>query len=47
MSQRELLQENIRQLEKTINMNCWSVGYMKNCEAQLEHYKKELSRIQD
>lgn len=36
------IKTNIERLEKTIAMNIWNKGYVKNCEAQISRYKEML-----
>lgn len=41
MTTREI-KTNIQRLEATIAMNCWNKGYVANCKATIESYKKML-----
>lgn len=45
MTTTEKITENIKRLEKTISMNCWNKGYVKNCQNSIEEYKKQLEAI--
>lgn len=36
------IKTNIERLENTISMNIWNKGYVLNCQAQINNYKKLL-----
>jgi len=37
------IKENIQRLEHTIKLDCWNAGYIENCKAAIETYKKMLN----
>jgi septation ring formation regulator EzrA len=45
MTTKEQITENIKRLEKTISLNCWNKGYVRNCQNEIESYKQKLKSL--
>jgi hypothetical protein len=39
------LKLSIERLEKTVLSGCWDAGYLKNCDDQIESFKKQIRKL--